>query len=178
MQKPLSNNPDAVYTRAWRVKNKEKVAADRLHYREARRIELAAKSRTYYAAHKEERSRYSKQHRLENIVRIQHYDRQRKWEQPEHYLFYSAKHRAKVRGLAFTLCVEDIHIPTVCPVLGIPLFKSDNKFSPNSPTLDRIDNTKGYTKENVIVVSFRANNLKSDATPVELKRLAIYYAQS
>lgn len=46
---------------------------------------------------------------------------------------------------------------------------------PDSPTLDRLDNTKGYVRGNVIVVSYRANRLKSDATIYELRRLAEFY---
>jgi hypothetical protein len=41
--------------------------------------------------------------------------------------------------------------------------------------LDRVDNTKGYVKGNVIVVSRRANVLKKDATLNELRQLADYY---
>ncbi len=40
-----------------------------------------------------------------------------------------------------------------------------------SPSLDRIDSTKGYTKGNIWVISNRANTLKNDATLSELKLL-------
>jgi hypothetical protein len=42
---------------------------------------------------------------------------------------------------------------------------------PNSPSLDRIDNTKGYVPGNVWVISWRANDLKRNATLEELKLL-------
>jgi len=68
-------------------------------------------------------------------------------------------------------------IPTHCPILGIELkfgkVDAENlgrigpRGYPNSPSIDRIDNTKGYTKENIMVVSWRANVLKSDGTPEE-----------
>jgi len=44
----------------------------------------------------------------------------------------------------------------------------------HSPSLDRIDNSKGYTKDNVMVISFRANNIKKDANLQELKALVRY----
>jgi hypothetical protein len=44
-------------------------------------------------------------------------------------------------------------------------------------SLDRIDNTKGYVPGNVVVVSYRANRIKSDATAQELLRIARFYAQ-
>lgn len=79
----------------------------------------------------------------------------------------------------FNLLPEDIVIPDVCPVLGIELRHNYGKNGPtdHSPTVDRIDNSKGYVRGNVIVVSFRANRLKSDATSAELLRVANFYSQ-
>lgn len=88
-----------------------------------------------------------------------------------------AKGRAKTKGLPFNITEADIRIPSVCPVLGIPLFKGTGKLTDNSPTLDRIDSTGGYTKDNVLVVSARANRIKSDATIEELLKVALYYLQ-
>lgn len=45
----------------------------------------------------------------------------------------------------------------------------------NSPNLDRIVNALGYVKGNVIVVSARANRLKSDSTLDELRKLIEFY---
>jgi hypothetical protein len=38
----------------------------------------------------------------------------------------------------------------------------------NSPSLDRIDNNKGYVKGNVIIVCSRANCIKNDGTWQEI----------
>ena len=85
-----------------------------------------------------------------------------------------ARQRAKERGLEFNLELKDIHIPTHCPVLGIELacHKGRSGGNPNSPALDRIDNTKGYVKGNVMVISHRANMMKVDASPEELIKFA------
>lgn len=88
-----------------------------------------------------------------------------------------AKGRAKAKGIPVDITEADIRIPSVCPVLGIPLFKGTGKLTDNSPTLDRIDSTGGYTKDNVLVVSARANRIKSDATIEELLKVAIFYFQ-
>lgn len=89
-------------------------------------------------------------------------------------MYISAKYRAKKRGLLFTLQLTDLQIPTTCPVLGIPIFRTGTKAGPNSPSLDRSDNAKGYTKENVRVISNRANTLKNNATLEEFRSLVAY----
>ena len=86
-----------------------------------------------------------------------------------------ARTSAWQKNLSFNLTKEDIVIPTDCPVLGIPLFYTKGKRTANTPTLDRIDNSRGYEKGNVVVVSWRANDLKRDATLDELQRLAAFY---
>lgn len=86
----------------------------------------------------------------------------------------SARGRAKKRGLLCTITINDFEIPTVCPVLGISLAFENRTQEDNSPSLDRIDNSKGYVSGNVMVISFRANKLKSDATAEELQLLSEY----
>ena len=84
-----------------------------------------------------------------------------------------AKYRAKQKGLEFTIEQDDIVIPETCPLLRIPLICHRGKGSQqgNSPSLDRIDPTKGYIKGNVWVISNRANTLKNDASLQELELL-------
>lgn len=80
------------------------------------------------------------------------------------------------KGLPFDITLEDIDIPDFCPALGIPLFRAKGRKAqgPNSPTLDRLDPDLGYVTGNVMVVSARANQIKSDSTPSELYRVACF----
>lgn len=86
-------------------------------------------------------------------------------------------------GIDFDLEPSDIIIPVVCPVLGIPLrFGQVNKgytshIEEGSPSVDRIDPTKGYVKHNIVIVSWRANRIKGNATIKELQRIAKFYRQ-
>ncbi len=96
---------------------------------------------------------------------------------PEQQLLIRARKRAKDKGLPFDLDYSDVLIPDRCPVLGITLGISDNHASDKSPELDRIDNTKGYVKGNVIVVSRRANRIKNDSTVDELALIAKFYTK-
>jgi hypothetical protein len=86
-----------------------------------------------------------------------------------------ARTRAQRNGLPFSLLPDDFEIPNECPVLGIPLFPSKGTMGANSPTLDKIIPTLGYVPGNVVVVSARANRLKSDATIEELRCLVEFY---
>jgi hypothetical protein len=96
---------------------------------------------------------------------------------PQQYLLYTARCRAQQMGLEFTLSANDIVIPTHCPVLGIPLeIGGAGRFNPRAPSLDRIDNSKPYTPDNVMIISWRANRLKADATADELVRMGEFYA--
>lgn len=89
-------------------------------------------------------------------------------------MWRSARNSARRWGRELTITPEDIEIPDVCPVLGIELCKGEGSHHANSPSLDRFDNTKGYVKGNVRVISNRANSLKKDGTLEELRAVVKY----
>ncbi len=103
---------------------------------------------------------------------------------PRKKLLYAARKRAKQNGLHCTITVDDIVIPEFCPALGIKLEprvgagRSNREEIGCSPSLDRIDNSKGYVPGNVAVISLRANMIKTDATAAELKAVASYIEAS
>ncbi len=99
--------------------------------------------------------------------------RDKKWRDahPEEMLLRAAKQRSKRKNIEFSIDKSDIHIPSICPILEIPLVRSDGLFTDNSPSLDRIDSSKGYVKGNVWVISWRANSIKSDASIEELTKV-------
>jgi hypothetical protein len=86
-------------------------------------------------------------------------------------LWYSAKSRAKQYGVEFNITKEDIVVPARCPVLGLILTPSIKVLSPNSPTLDRFDNSQGYVPGNITVISSKANAMKSSASIEEVELL-------
>lgn len=99
-------------------------------------------------------------------------------ENPAHRMWANAKTRAMNLGLAFAITVADIVVPTHCPALGIPLSvttdSTDWQSRGHSPTLDRIIPSLGYVPGNVVVMSFRANRIKCDATPEELAQISAF----
>lgn len=88
-------------------------------------------------------------------------------------IHYRLKSRCKRREIPFDLEVSDLEPPTHCPVLGLELYNKPGAGTnqPNSPSVDRIDPGKGYTKGNIRVISNRANLLKSNATIEELSKI-------
>lgn len=102
-----------------------------------------------------------------------------KWsrENPEKYVLLRTKTRAKQRNLEFNLELSDIVIPERCPVLGIPLIPQigNGRSNDNSPSIDRVNNTKGYIKGNVLIVSNKANTIKNNASIEELGKVYEFY---
>lgn len=108
-------------------------------------------------------------YRRANMQRINEYAKKYKKQNIANSLLYSARSRAKQSGIQINIDIEDIIIPDYCPVLGIQI--SINSHKNNSPSLDRIFPELGYTKENVRVISWRANWIKNNSTIEEIEKL-------
>jgi len=95
-------------------------------------------------------------------------------------LLNALKASAKKRNIPFNLTtsdIDDIGIPISCPVLGIPLKFNKGKPKPDSISFDRVDSTKGYTRDNLVIVSYRVNQLKSNASLEEMRKIINYYQE-
>lgn len=123
------------------------------------RIKKASRSKTYYENLKLENSEVL----LSMRDRSKEFLRNFRKDNPAYFLLKSAKTRAKKQNLAFDLELEDLIIPTYCPILEIELFKGIGKICNNSPSVDRIIPELGYIKGNVKVISHLANIMKSSA---------------
>lgn len=110
--------------------------------------------------------KYKKNH-LDKVVAA---NAKRLSDDPRKKIMNNARKRAKQKGFDINITKEDLVIPKICPVLGIPLVFS-NKQTDNSPSIDRIDNARGYVLGNVQVISWRANNLKSNGSLVEFEAI-------
>jgi hypothetical protein len=90
-----------------------------------------------------------------------------------------AKRRAQANGRAFDLTLKDLQRLVVprCPILGTELiweYGHGLGLGAHSPSLDRIDNSRGYTKDNVAIISHKANGMKNSCTVEELKAILNY----
>lgn len=90
---------------------------------------------------------------------------------PRQCMLVAARSRAKKRGLPCTITVDNIVIPSHCPILGVTLaVKTGSRgASDASPSLDAVEPDKGYVPGNVQVISMLANQMKSNASLAQLE---------
>lgn len=130
---------------------------------------------------------YQKQRREENKESFLEYGRtyQAKRRQDFEYrlqmLLNASKQRASTKQREHSLTLQDIKelypIDNKCPVFGFELEFNNAGFRETSPSLDRIDSTRGYTRDNVQVISWKANRLKGYATVEDLEILVAFLKQ-
>jgi hypothetical protein len=141
----------AVASKRWREANPEKAKASATPYKGA----------AYYQAwrtkNREKRLVIERQWRLKN---------------PAHGMFSNAKERAKLKKVSFNLEKGDIVIPERCPCCQHFLEVGRTKVHSHSPTLDRLDLSRGYIRGNVWVICHFCNRQKSDMSVAQLRALA------
>lgn len=130
--------------------------------------------REYKQQHKEQSRAASKRRRMDKEKKIHDALIHKRYNElnREKTLFLNARKRARDMGLEFDLEESWIKIPERCPLLGIKisfLGRMNNRDS--SASVDRIDPRKGYTKDNVWIISYRANRIKNDASVEELGKV-------
>lgn len=157
-QDPSENRRD--YHRAYRAANKEKLAEqarvnarrryaeDPEKYRAINKAKYEANPGIYQTA-----STRWKDANVEDQVakRKAQYDR-RKREEREVSALIGARNRAKQKGLEFNLTKEWVKSRgSNCELSGLPFrpeYDGVHDRNPFAPSVDRIDSSKGYTKEN------------------------------
>ena len=110
---------------------------------------------------KERRRQYERERREKNHVMV--------WAEQA---IRNCKKRSIKNKLEFNLTKEWLMGKAVetCPLIGLKISYNNTKPQYDSPSVDRIDPTRGYTIDNCEVISQRANQIKSDARLEELER--------
>ena len=130
---------------------------------------------------------YQKQRRSENKESFLEYGRnyQAKRRQDFEYLLQmllnASKQRALLKNREHSITVDDLialwPVDGNCPVFGFPLQFNSGGFRETSPSVDRIDSTKGYTLDNIQILSWKANRIKAYATVEELEAVVSFMKQ-
>ena len=99
--------------------------------------------------------------------------RDRHKEEPRIRMRENARKRAILKNMEFELYTfKDLpKTPEKCPYLEIPIKVGSYGGIDSSPSLDRIDNKKGYVKGNVQIISRKANQIKNNATFEEFEMI-------
>lgn len=93
-------------------------------------------------------------------------------------IYNNLKSSAKKRNINFTLTISElsnISFPISCPVLNIPLKWHRNQPQEDSYSFDRIDSSKGYEIDNLIIISVKANRAKNNLSQEEILKFCNYY---
>lgn len=88
--------------------------------------------------------------------------------------FFGKKANAKRSGYEWSIEFGQVTFPTHCPILGIELEYFAEGRQENSPSFDRLNNSRGYLEGNVRIISWRANRIKNDGTSEEHRKIADY----
>jgi hypothetical protein len=158
--------------KAYREKHREKNKAYSKAYRKENLEHEKERLRAYYETNREEVKLRGEVYRKINSEKIKVRSKAYRDNRRDLYALNGVKKRAKQKGLDFDITVADVIPPEFCPVLGLKLERGKGTTLPNSPSVDRIDPSKGYTKENIQVISQLANSMKQNATPEQLLMFA------
>lgn len=144
------------------------------------RPEVREKKRVYTAAHKEERKEYLRNYSINwqknNKDKVAKIGRAYRDRHPLRSMLNRVKYRAKSLEIPFNLTVDDLVVPSHCPIFGVPLFVCSGRGQPkdDSASVDRIVPQLGYVKGNVAVISKHANTVKNDGTAEEHEKIAAW----
>lgn len=148
-------------------KDKKKQEEYNKTYLESHREIAAERSRKHYQANKE-------QHKKNSVKRRRKWEEWAKINNPKLLMMRRTKNSATARKIECTITVDDFEIPNVCPILLLPLKMNPGNPKKDSPSIDRIDNSKGYVPGNVKVISYSANRMKSSMSKEDIERLWKY----
>ena len=123
-------------------KNKTYVEASRQYWEDNHSLEKLKEVQTaWYRAHRNSLIAANKRWRTNN---------------PDARLLMSAKSHARRSDIELNIDRGDIPLPDTCPILGVPIDYVADGIRPYGPILRRIDTTKGYTPNNIEVISRKA----------------------
>lgn len=136
-------------------RNKNKIEYGKKYYQENKEKILETSRRTY----KRNRNKILKRHKEEHKKR-----------DTRELIVERAKARAKIQNLPFNLTKDDIILPKKCPILNIKLIRNvgGKNHLENSYSIDKINPNLGYIKNNIQIISYKANTMKSNASKKEL----------
>jgi hypothetical protein len=133
--------------------------------------------RLYDLKNKEHFSKLRRKRRQNAKIVSSYADIDRNWAVHKREGIRNGWKKRKNLNVPFTITPDDV-LSLVPKDLKCPIYKMPFVFNINSEwnmSFDRIDNSKGYTKDNLVVVSVRVNTIKNVATVKEMYQVADFY---
>lgn len=106
---------------------------------------------------------------------------------PFRHMLLTCRARAAKTGRSCTITENDLRRiwppDGKCPALGVamPLPGTRNSKKqgprPDSPTVDRIDNSRGYEPDNIIFICWLANRIKTTANSEQVAAVAVWLSK-
>ncbi|MDE2097098.1 MAG: hypothetical protein KGL39_07620 [Patescibacteria group bacterium] len=154
--------------------NPEKYRSRNKRFRERDPDRQRAQNRAAYLRHREERIAQT------HVARSLHPEWRQtertnlKARRPWHQSLLNARNRAAKKGYEFDLTREWAAATWTgfCAVSGLPFVFGKQRRFPFSPSIDRIDSSRGYTQDNCRFVLFAVNSLKGNGTDEEMVKIA------
>ena len=178
------------YMKKYYSDNKEKILYNNRKYYQDNKEKVRDTSRKYYQNNKEKISTHYKKYYQDNkekiLARNKKYHNKivniKKYTDISIPFLNKKISNMRDRSNDVTLTAEEL-LELIPKDLKCPVFRTKFSFGEgndwttkqNSMSVDRIDNNKGYHKDNVVIVSFKANVMKSTATLKELYQVADFY---
>jgi hypothetical protein len=162
----------------WRAAHPEKRRESNRQWREANRSKAREASKRWRESNKDSLREYMRKRSSSEYFRDYRKAYLARRDVRMLVLITQAKGRAKRNGMAFEDGVMRFRAapPDRCACCGAALDYSTTigRDTSRSPSLDRVDNTKGYTTGNTCVICARCNLLKRDASLREVEQILAY----
>jgi hypothetical protein len=157
------------YWKIYREQNKERIIEANKRWRKANTEKIKEYNRTYRLRPE---ALTQKRKRIEDSLISDESYRIR-------YLLIGARNRAAKRGMDFDSGLLEAllraGLPVLCPCCNLKIdYANLSRTNGKQPSLDRMDNKKGYTVANVKIICFRCNILKNAATITDIKNILAY----
>ena len=124
---------------------------------------------------REQQREYMRQYRVNNKDHLLEHERNKRKAFPLAALWKKISSRERLLNITREEFME-MSVPDFCPMLGIPITYDLTR--DNIPSVDRIDPNRPYEIGNIVIVSYRANMVKSIGSSNEHKLIADWMARN
>jgi len=154
--------------RNYYLKNRERFLSRAAVYRETDREKRRLRSKKYRLLNKEKIVAHRKEYLISNKEKLQEYSKQ--YRKKDLSRFVNATKRAKRRGMLWAIEFDDYKW-----LISLSCFYCDGALGKvmTGAGLDRIDNSQGYTLQNVVSCCNTCNTIKHDKLSLEETQGAI-----